>query len=132
KGGEADLELEEEGNIDSGLIISAQPPGKDPAVIDSLSGGEKTLTAISFVFAIQEYRPSPFYIMDEIDAALDEKNSKTLSELLKDYAQESQLIFISHNNETVRHADRAYGVSMTDGVSKVRSIELDETGNADE
>ncbi len=126
EGGSADLELEEEGNIDSGLVISAQPPDKDPAIIDSLSGGEKTLTAIAFVFAIQEYRPSPFYVMDEIDAALDSTNSKILSELLKTYSEDAQLIFISHNNETVRHADRAYGISMDDSISKVRSIELDE------
>ncbi|MCJ7479361.1 MAG: chromosome segregation protein SMC [Candidatus Nanohaloarchaeota archaeon QJJ-7] len=123
-GGEAWLELEEEGNIDSGLKIEAQPPDKDPHVIDSLSGGEKSLTAIAFVFALQDYNPSPFYVMDEIDAALDAKNSKRLSELLKDYSGDYQLIVISHNNETVRHADRAYGVSMQEGVSQVRSVEL--------
>ncbi|MDY6777811.1 MAG: chromosome segregation SMC family protein [Candidatus Nanohaloarchaea archaeon] len=125
EGGEAHLELEEEEDIDSGLLIKARPPDKDPNVIDSLSGGEKTLTAISFVFALQEYDPAPFYVMDEIDAALDETNSEMLSEILKDYAEEAQLIFISHNEQTVRHADRAYGVSMRDGVSRVRSIELD-------
>ncbi|MDY6774354.1 MAG: AAA family ATPase, partial [Candidatus Nanohaloarchaea archaeon] len=114
-----------EGNIDSGLKIEAQPPDKDPHVIDSLSGGEKSLTAIAFVFALQEYNPSPFYVMDEIDAALDAKNSKRLSELLKDYSEDYQLIVISHNNETVRHADRAYGVSMQEGVSQVRSVELE-------
>lgn len=123
-GGKASLELEEEGNIDSGLLMKAKPPEKDPHVIDSLSGGEKTLTAIAFVFAIQEYKPSPFYIMDEIDAALDEKHSKRVSDLLRDYAEDSQLIMVSHNEETVRHADRAYGVSMRDGVSKIRSIDL--------
>ena len=124
EGGKASLELEEEDNIDSGLLMKAKPPEKDPHVIDSLSGGEKTLTAIAFVFAIQEYRPSPFYVMDEIDAALDKKYSKRVSELLKDYAEDSQLIMISHNEETVRHADRAYGVTMRDGVSKIRSIDL--------
>ncbi|MFB6295084.1 MAG: AAA family ATPase, partial [Candidatus Nanohaloarchaea archaeon] len=124
-GGDAWLELEEDGNIDSGLKIEAQPPDKDPHVIDSLSGGEKSLTAVAFVFALQEYDPSPFYIMDEIDAALDDQNSKRLSELLREYADEYQLIMISHNNETVRHADRAYGVSMQDGVSQVRSVELE-------
>ena len=123
-GGRADLKLEEDGNIDSGLVMKAKPPEKDPHVIDSLSGGEKTLTAIAFVFAIQEYKSSPFYVMDEIDAALDKKYSKRVSDLLKDYAEESQLIMISHNEETVRHADRAYGVSMRDGISKIRSIDL--------
>lgn len=124
-GGEAWLELEEDGNIDSGLKIEAQPPGKDPHVIDSLSGGEKSLTAIAFMFAVQEYDPSPFYVMDEIDAALDDSNAKRLSELLKDYTEDHQIIMISHHNETVRHADRAYGVSMQESVSNVRSVELE-------
>ena len=83
------------------------------------------MTAIAFVFAILEYEESPFYIMDEIDAALDKKNSKKLSELLKDYADDNQFIVISHNEITVRHAERAYGVTMQDGVSRMRSIELD-------
>lgn len=124
EGGEAYLELEEEGNIDSGLVLRAKPPNKDPHTIDSLSGGETTLTAISFVFAIQEYDPSPFYLMDEIDAALDHKNAKILSNVLREYSSDSQVIMISHKEQTVRHADRVYGVSMRDGVSKVRSIEL--------
>jgi chromosome segregation protein len=128
-GGEATLDLEEDGNIDSGLMIKAQPPNKDPHMIDSLSGGEKTLTAIAFIFALQEYQPSPFYIMDEIDAALDDKNAQRLANLLNEYANEGQCIVISHRNETVRHADRAYGVSMQDGISKVRSVELDVENN---
>jgi len=124
-GGKAELVLEDD-DIDKGLKIRAAPPKKDPHIIQALSGGEKTMTAIAFVFAILEYEESPFYIMDEIDAALDKINSKKLSEILKDYAGENQFIVISHNDITVRHADRAYGVSMREGVSKVRSIELDE------
>ncbi|MBC5792408.1 MAG: chromosome segregation protein SMC [Nanohaloarchaea archaeon] len=123
-GGNAELELEED-NIEKGLKIRAAPPKKEPHIIQALSGGEKTLTAIAFVFAILEYEESPFYIMDEIDAALDKSNSKKLSELLKDYAEGNQFIVISHNEITVRHAERAYGVSMQEGVSKMRSIELD-------
>ncbi|MFB6209651.1 MAG: LAGLIDADG family homing endonuclease [Candidatus Nanohaloarchaea archaeon] len=123
-GGNAELVLEED-DIEKGLKIRAEPPGKEPHIIQALSGGEKTLTAIAFVFAILEYEKSPFYIMDEIDAALDKKNSKKLSELLKNYASDNQFIVISHNEITVRHAERAYGVSMTDGVSKMRSIELE-------
>ncbi len=123
-GGEAELALEDD-DIEKGLKIRAAPPGKDPHIIHALSGGEKTMTAIAFVFAILEQREAPFYIMDEIDAALDKKNSKKLSELLKDYADENQFIVISHNEITVRHAERAYGVSMGDGVSRMRSIELD-------
>ncbi|MFB6181119.1 MAG: chromosome segregation SMC family protein [Candidatus Nanohalobium sp.] len=124
-GGNGELVLEDD-DINKGLKIRAAPPDKDPHIITALSGGEKTMTAIAFVFAILEYEESPFYIMDEIDAALDETNSKKLSELLKDYAEGNQFIVISHNDITVRHAERAYGVSMRDGVSKVRSIELDE------
>ncbi len=123
-GGNAELELEDD-DIEKGLKIRAAPPKKEPHIIQALSGGEKTLTAIAFVFAILEYEESPFYIMDEIDAALDKSNSKKLSELLKDYADGNQFIVISHNEITVRHAERAYGVSMQEGVSKMRSIELD-------
>lgn len=125
EGGTGELHMEED-DIEKGLEIKAQPPGKEPHIIDSLSGGEKTMTAIAFVFAILEYEESPFYFMDEIDAALDKTNSKKLSELLKDYADENQFIVISHNDITVRHAERAYGVSMRDGVSNIRSIELDD------
>lgn len=124
EGGNGELVLEDD-DIDKGLQIRAQPPNKEPHIISALSGGEKTMTAIAFVFAILEYEKSPFYIMDEIDAALDKTNSKKLSELLKDYAENNQFIVISHNDITVRHAERAYGVSLRDGVSKVRSIELD-------
>jgi chromosome segregation protein len=124
EGGQAELVLEDD-DIDKGLKIRAAPPKKDPHIIQALSGGEKTMTAIAFVFAILEYEESPFYIMDEIDAALDKKNSKKLSDLLKDYADGNQFIVISHNEITVRHAERAYGVSMSGGVSQMRSIELD-------
>ncbi|AOV94631.1 hypothetical protein AQV86_01755 [Nanohaloarchaea archaeon SG9] len=124
-GGTGKLVLEDD-DINKGLKIRAAPPNKDPHIITALSGGEKTMTAIAFVFAILEYEESPFYIMDEIDAALDTTNSKKLSEILKEYAEGNQFIVISHNDITVRHAERAYGVSMRDGVSKVRSIELDE------
>ncbi len=123
-GGNGELVLEDD-DIEKGLKIRAAPPGKDPHIIQALSGGEKTMTAIAFVFAILEYEESPFYIMDEIDAALDKQNSKRLSDLLKDYSEGNQFIVISHNDITVRHAERAYGVSMQDGVTKMRSIELE-------
>jgi len=123
-GGEAKLVLEDD-DIEKGLKIRVKPPGKEPHIIQALSGGEKTMTAIAFIFAILEYEESPFYIMDEIDAALDKSNSKKLSELLKDYADENQFIVISHNEITVRHAERAYGVTMQDGVTKMRSVELE-------
>ena len=124
QGGSAHLELEEEGNIESGLLIKAHPPGKELNVLSSLSGGEKSLTAIAFIFAVQELSPSPFYIMDEIDAALDKRRSRRLAQLLEEYSEESQLILISHNEETAKHARALYGVSMTDSQSRVLSVEL--------
>lgn len=123
-GGQGELVIEDD-DIEKGLKIKAAPPNKDPHIIKALSGGEQTMTAIAFVFAILEYEESPFYIMDEIDAALDDTNAKKLSELLKDYADGNQFIVISHNDVTVRHAERAYGVSLRNGRSKIRSIELE-------
>jgi|GEM_PF-189387 Chromosome segregation ATPases len=122
-GGNAELVLEDD-DIEKGLKIRAAPPDKDPHILKALSGGEKTMTAVAFVFAVLEYEESPFYIMDEIDAALDKENSRKLGELLRDHAGDTQFIVISHEEITVRHADRAYGVSMTNGVSELRSIEL--------
>lgn len=123
-GGDADLELEDKEDINSGLLIKANPPDKEAKVIDTLSGGEKTLTAISFVLAVQEYKPSPLYIMDEIDAVLDKSYSKRLASLLKDYSNQAQLVVVTHNEETARYSDRVYGTSMVEGVSKIRAIEL--------
>jgi len=123
-GGSGELVLEDD-DLDKGLKIRAAPPGKDPHIIQALSGGEKTMTAIAFVFAILEYEEAPFYIMDEIDAALDKTNSRKLSDLLNQYADENQFIVISHNDITVRHAERAYGVSMDQGVTKMRSIDME-------
>ncbi len=124
QGGSAHLELEEEGNIESGLLIKAHPPGKELNVLSSLSGGEKSLTAIAFIFAVQELSPSPFYVMDEIDAALDKRRSRRLAQLLEEYSKESQFILISHNEETAKHARALYGVSMADSQSQILSMEL--------
>ena len=123
-GGEAGLKLAEEGNIDSGLLVFARPPGKEPRLLDALSGGEKTLVAIAFVLALASGRPAPFYLLDEVDAALDRANSERLAHLLKDFAKNSQVIVISHNEELVRFADRMYGVTMRNGASEVVAMEL--------
>lgn len=123
-GGSAHLELSREGDIDSGLVIKANPPGKELIVLDSLSGGEKTLTAIAFIFALQEMNPAPVYVMDEIDAALDQRKSTRVADLLEEYSSDAQLILISHNEETAKHADQVFGVSMSDGQSEVLSIKL--------
>jgi chromosome segregation protein len=92
--------------------------------VTSLSGGEQTLVAISLIFAIQEYKPYCFYIVDEIDAALDKRNSQRLGELLKKYMKQGQYIIISHNDEIISSATSIYGVSMHDGVSKMVSLKL--------
>ncbi len=123
-GGSASLDLEEEGNISSGLLIKANPPGKEPHVIDSLSGGEQTLVATAFIFAIQEYQRAPFFVLDEIDAALDRMNITRLASMLQEYAKKIQVIVVSHNEETVRHADRAYGVTIKNGMSQLLALKL--------
>ena len=125
EGGSASLELEEEGNISSGLLIKASPPEKkEPYVIDSLSGGERALVATAFIFAVQEHQQAPFFILDEVDAALDIMNTNRLSGMLREYADRMQVIVVSHNEETVRHADRAYGVTIKNGVSQIIALNL--------
>ena len=92
--------------------------------IASLSGGEQTLVALSLIFAIQEHKPYPFYILDEVDAALDKRNSERLAELLKKHMQKGQYIVISHNDEVILNASNLYGVSMHEGVSKIVSLKV--------
>jgi len=92
--------------------------------IDSMSGGEKTLTALAFLFAIQRFRPAPFYILDEIDAALDKPNTKKTVDLINKYSDSSQFIVISHNEATIQAAKTVYGVSMEDGESKLVGIKM--------
>jgi len=124
EGGSASLELDIEGDISSGLLIKANPPDKEPHIIDSLSGGEQTLVATAFIFALQEYQKAPFFILDEVDAALDMMNTTRLSKMLSDYAKRIQVIVVSHNEETVRHAQRAYGVTIKNGVSEILALDL--------
>jgi chromosome segregation protein len=92
--------------------------------VKSLSGGEQTLVALSLIFAIQELNPYYFYILDEIDAALDKRNSERLAGLLKKYMQKGQYIVISHNDEVITNSTNLYGVSMHDGISKIISLKL--------
>jgi chromosome segregation protein len=92
--------------------------------VKSLSGGEQTLVALSLIFAIQELKPYYFYILDEIDAALDKRNSERLAGLLKKYMQKGQYIVISHNDEVITNATNLYGVSMSDGISKIISLKI--------
>ncbi len=122
-GGNADLSLEEENNIDSGLVIEANPAGKKILNLDVMSGGEKTVTSLAFLFAIQQLHAAPFYVLDEIDAALDKVNTKNIAGLLKKYSS-IQFIVITHNDITIAVGDNVYGVSMEDGVSKVFTLEM--------
>lgn len=124
--GEAFLEVEDEKNLfDSGVSIKVRITGKKFLDIRSLSGGEKTMTALAFIFAIQEHEPASFYIFDEVDAALDKVNSDKLAKLLKKYSEHAQYIIISHNDNVISEADTLYGVSMTtDNMSKVVSLKV--------
>jgi chromosome segregation protein len=93
--------------------------------IRSLSGGEKTMTALAFIFAIQEHEPASFYVMDEVDAALDKKNSERLANLVRKYTDRAQYVVISHNDAVISEADILYGVSMNeDGMSNVTSLRI--------
>ena len=92
--------------------------------VKSLSGGEQTLVALSLIFAIQEYRPYYFYLLDEIDAALDKRNSERLAGLLNKYMQRGQYIIITHNDEVISRATNLYGVSMHEGISKIISLKV--------
>jgi len=92
--------------------------------VKSLSGGEQTLVALSLIFAIQEFKPYYFYILDEIDAALDKRNSERLAGLLRKYMQKGQYVIITHNDEVITNATNFYGVSMHDGISKIISLEV--------
>ncbi|MFH1276046.1 MAG: chromosome segregation protein SMC [Candidatus Woesearchaeota archaeon] len=125
KKGKASLVLENPDKpFDDGLSIKVKLTGNRFMDIKSLSGGEKTLTALSFIFAIQEYQPASFYILDEIDAALDKHNSETLSKLIRSYSNGAQYIMISHNDSVISEADTLFGVSMNEGVSKITSLRI--------
>ena len=123
--GDAYLELENTNNpLLEGVGIKVRIIGKKFLDIRSLSGGEKTMTALAFIFSIQEYHPASFYILDEVDAALDKNNSERLAELIKRYSKNAQYIVISHNDAVIEHGDILYGVSMgAHNMSKVVSLQ---------
>ncbi len=123
--GEAHVQLENPENpFEGGIGIQVKVTGNKFLDVRSLSGGEKTMAALALIFAIQEYDPSPFYLLDEVDAALDKRNSELLSKLIQKYAQKAQYVVISHNDNVITEAEYIYGVSMQDNVSKVISLKV--------
>ena len=126
KGSKVYLELENKKNpFEGGMNIKAKITGSKFLDIRSLSGGEKTLTALAFIFAIQEYDPASFYILDEVDAALDKHNSEKLAGLIRMYSSKAQYVMISHNDSVISEADNLYGVSMNEhGMSKIVSLKV--------
>ena len=124
--GDSSLQLEDQLDIQSGLLIQANPGGKNLLNIDAMSGGEKALTALAFLFAIQRYKPTPFYILDEVDAALDKVNTKKITDLIKKLSKKEQFLVITHNDYTIKQGDRVYGISMEEGESKILGLELPE------
>ncbi|MBI3846470.1 MAG: chromosome segregation protein SMC [Planctomycetes bacterium] len=119
-GGSADVFLVDEANpLESGVEITAKPPGKEMVTIQLLSGGEKTMTAVALLFAIFRSKPSPFCVLDEVDAALDDANIQRFVTLVREFLHESQFILITHSKKTMSAADILYGITMEQsGVSK--------------
>ena len=126
RGGECDLILTQPENLlETGIEVYAQPPGKRLLNIKSMSGGEQTLTAMSLLFAFFTHNPSPFCIMDEADAALDEANVERYVNLIKEFSKTTQFIVVTHNKRTMEAASMLYGITMEEsGVSKVMSVNL--------
>ncbi len=113
--------------LDAGIEIIARPPGKQPATISQLSGGEKTMTCIALLMSIFKSKPSPFCILDEVDAALDEANNQRFNLIIQEFLEQSQFIVITHSKRTMQIADVLYGVTMQEqGVSKRVSVKFEQ------
>lgn len=128
-----DLLIEEdvEDPLEARIEIKAQPRGKRPSGISQLSGGEKTLTAIALLFAIYLVKPSPFCVLDEVDAPLDDANIERFAKMIKEFSEETQFIIITHNKKTMSKAEMMYGVTMPEtGVSRLVGVRMDEVDDA--
>ena len=132
-GGSGEMRLTEpDSSGDSGIDIVAQPPGKRLQNVLLLSGGEKALTALSLLIAVFRYQPSPFCILDEVDAPLDEANVGRFNKMLLDMGGETQFIVVTHNRKTMEMGSVMYGVTMQEpGVSKLVSVRWEEAVAAD-
>ena len=127
KGGSAHLELTNPDDIlNTGINIIAIPPGKNEKPLSLLSGGERTMTAISLLFSIMNLENVPFVILDEVESALDENNATVFGEYLKYYKNKTQLLIITHKKKTMEYLDKLYGITMQEsGVSKIVSVKLE-------
>jgi len=133
-GGEAELSLTAPDNIaETGVEITARPPGKRQQGLSLLSGGERALTAVALLFALLHANPVPFCFLDEVDAALDESNVARFRDLLRQHARHTQFIVITHNRRTIEAAEHIYGISMSEhGVSTCVSLKLPKEGGTSE
>jgi chromosome segregation protein len=124
--------LDEDDPLESGIEIEARPPGKKPQVISLLSGGEQAMTAIALLFSIFSAKPSPFCVLDEVDAPLDDANIGRFLGLVDEFVERSQFIIITHNKQTMSHADALFGVTQQErGVSQLVSVRFEEVDGAE-
>ena len=121
------MDPQEKRETEIGIDIIAAPPGKRITHLPMLSGGERSLTSLALLFAVISYNPPPFAILDEVEAALDEANSRRFGRILQELSTQTQFVIITHNRETMRQASLLYGVTMTEeGGSRVLSVRLDQ------